>query len=62
MKATVTDQCDGAGECVKTCPQVFEMGDDGHAKVKVETVPDEAQGACREAKDMCPFQAIEVQE
>ncbi len=34
------DLCIGCGLCADTCPDVFELGDDGKAKVKAEGVAD----------------------
>ena len=42
MKAVVNkDACIGCGACSAVCPNVFELGDDGFANVKVEEVYDE---------------------
>ena len=62
MKASVNDQCSGTASCTETCPEVFEMGDDGRAKVKVDEVPAGAEDKCRQAMQECPFQAIEIKE
>ena len=48
--------------CEDVCPEVFEMGDDGLAKVKVATVPPEAEDDCRAAADQCPSEAITIHE
>ena len=40
MKVTIDrDLCTGCELCATTCPDVFEMDDDGLAKVKVDPVP-----------------------
>jgi ferredoxin len=63
MTATVDGSlCEGCGICEETCPEVFELGDDGLAKLKVETVPDDAQDACRDAAEQCPTEAITISE
>jgi len=62
MKARVNDKCNGSGICVDTCPEVFELGEDGLARVKVDTVPPAAEDSCRQAEQDCPFQAIEIDE
>lgn len=62
MKATVNDNCNGTASCAETCPQVFQLGSDGRAKVTCDTVPEAAQDACRQAAADCPFDAIEIQE
>ena len=61
MTATVTDDCTACGLCAETCPEVFDMGDE-RAEVTVDTVPSEAEDACREAADGCPVEAIELSE
>ena len=62
MKAIVDkDTCTGCGLCSETCPEVFEMVDD-IAKVKVDPVPADAEGTCKEAAEGCPVEAIKVEE
>jgi len=61
MKAVViSEKCIGDGICVDTCPEVFEMGDDGLAHVIADPVPAEAEAACKEACESCPTEAIEL--
>ena len=63
MKAKVDpDTCTGCELCVSTCPEVFEMNDDGVAVAKAEEVPKGAENSCREAAGDCPVEAIEVEE
>ena len=62
MKATVDpDLCIGCAVCEAICDAVFEMDGDV-AKVKVDTVPAEAENNCREAADACPVDAIAITE
>jgi ferredoxin len=62
MKASVDkDLCIGCGLCAEICPAVFQMDDD-HAVAKVETVPPEAEDACRDAAQQCPVEAIKIEE
>ena len=61
MKASVDSElCTGCGLCAETCPEVFEMTDDGFAVVIVESVEPEFEGACVEAADECPPEAISI--
>ncbi len=47
-------KCIGCGACASTCPNVFELGDDGKAKVKAQkNLP-----CVKEAIDNCPVEAI----
>ncbi len=63
MKAKVDKElCLGCGLCTEVCPEVFEMGDDGIAKVKVETVSPDAEELCRDAASQCPGEAISIDE
>lgn len=62
MKAIVDqDTCTGCGLCPETCPEVFDMEGDV-ATVKVDTVPPEVEGSCREAAEDCPVEAISIEE
>jgi ferredoxin len=63
MKAIVDrDACTGCGLCPETCPEVFELDDEGLAKVKADPVPADAEDSAREAADGCPVEAITLQE
>ncbi len=63
MKVKVNpDVCVGTGSCVSLCPEVFELGDEGVAVVKVNPVPPEHEDACREAVEGCPVEAISLEE
>jgi ferredoxin len=61
MKAIVKhEQCIGDGICADTCPEVFEMRDDGLAYVIADDVPGGAEGSAKEAAEACPTEAIEL--
>jgi len=63
MKASVDKElCLGCGICVEVCPEVFEMDDDNKAQAKVNLVPPESEGSCRDAADQCPESAIKIEE
>jgi ferredoxin len=63
MKVSVDKElCLGCGICAEVCPEVFEMDNDNKAQVKVNQIPPESEGACREAADQCPGSAIKIEE
>lgn len=56
------DLCSGCEVCVDTCPEVFEMGDDGLSHV-IEADSYEDQRDCIvEAVESCPDEAISIEE
>ncbi len=63
MKATVeTDLCKGCGACEIICPEVFRMngGRNDFAVVHSETVPEEADNFCVDARNCCKPKAIRI--
>lgn len=52
------DLCIGCGACTATCPEVFELGEDGLAEVIKEEINDDVIAA----KEGCPTDAINVEE
>lgn len=63
MKVKIDEStCTGCGVCADTCPDVFELGDDNLAKVKVADVPAGSEDAVRDAAAQCPVTCIEVTE
>jgi len=61
MKARVTEDCVACELCVETCPEVFRMGDE-FAEVMVDEVPEEHAEAVEEAADICPTEAIVIED
>ena len=62
MKTRVTDECTACNLCIDSVPDVFEMGEDDIARVKVDTIPKELEGDVRQAAEDCPVEAIIVEE
>ena len=61
MKAIVdNNKCNGCGLCESNAPDVFELGPDGFAIVKVAVVPAGSEDAVKQAVEDCPEQAISV--
>ena len=58
MKVKVNEGCLGCGACTGICPDVFELDDEGLAKVIVEETEDPAVQA---AIDGCPVGVIEAE-
>lgn len=58
MKVRVDSNCVGCGACTSICPRIFEMGDDGYAKVVVEQIPVEDEDNTVDAAECCPVAAI----
>lgn len=54
------DICMGCGVCETIAPLVFELGEDGIAKVLVEIVPVELEADVRQAVEECPEEAIAI--
>ncbi len=55
------DGCISCGLCAETCPEVFEMADDGLAQVKEHPTAVDI-GLVRQAADGCPVEVIDVDE
>lgn len=63
MKVNVDKNvCIGCGACQAIAENVFEIGSDGLAEAKVETVSEEDKDNAIDAKDSCPTGAISVEE
>ena len=63
MKVKVNnEECIGCGACVATCPNVFEMSDDGYAVAKAPEVAEGDVEACKDAAEGCRVSAISAEE
>jgi ferredoxin len=54
------DVCASTGTCAATCPEVFELRDDGYLYVLQEEPPEELRAKVTEAEELCPTGAITV--
>lgn len=62
MKAVIDrDGCIGCSICASVCPSVFEMSDDGKAKVIVEMIPSDSESCAKEAEESCPVSVITLE-
>lgn len=60
MKLKVNkDLCIGCGACQAVANEVFEIEDNGLARVIVDEVPEELREDAMDAKEGCPTSAIE---
>jgi len=55
------DKCIGSGSCEMNAPEVFEVGEDGLAKLLNVAPGSEMEAECRMAEESCPTQAIAVE-
>ncbi len=60
MKAKVIDGCISCGLCVNTCPEVFQMNDEGVSEVYAQPTA-ENEDTAREAADGCPVSVIVIE-
>lgn len=62
MNASINrDGCIGCGLCAGTCPEVFQMADDGLAEVYLDPVPDNLIDSALQAMNECPVSVITVE-
>ena len=63
MKAQVdSDRCRGHGMCCTSCPEVFELTDDGYAVVVPSEIPKALEDAVQIAVQQCPERAISIED
>jgi ferredoxin len=63
MKVTVDfDLCASTGGCMQICPEVFEVRSDGYLYILQEEPPAALHDRVREAADLCPTAAIELED
>jgi ferredoxin len=63
MQVVVDEQkCIGAGNCVRTAPDVFDQGEEGFVELLDDNPPSELEGDVLLARRLCPSRAITVNE
>ena len=63
MKVTIDyDMCASTGGCMRICPEVFEVRTDGFLYVLQDEPGEELHDKVREAADLCPTAAIELED
>jgi ferredoxin len=55
-------KCIGAGQCVLKAPRIFDQRDDGIVMLLDPTPAAELHAAARQAADLCPAEAITIEE
>ena len=56
------EKCIGAGHCVLRAPRIFDQRDDGIVILLDAAPPSELRDAAHKAADLCPSQAITIEE
>ena len=56
------DKCIGAGQCVLRAPKIFDQREDGIVILLDPMPPPELHAAARKAADLCPSEAITIEE
>jgi ferredoxin len=56
------DVCQNHGQCVFAAPQVFELDDDGELVQLQDEVGEDLRDVVEDAADVCPVQAITVED
>ncbi len=61
MKIVVNfDLCASNARCMKACPEVFEVRDDGFLYILIEEPPETMRAKVERARDDCPTGAISI--
>ena len=58
----LTDRCISSGNCVDVASEVFDMDDDGLVIALVDEVDGEVRDQVEQAAQVCPVQAILLEE
>lgn len=59
MKVLVDpDLCIACGDCIETCPEVFDWNDDGLSNAIENPVSSDHEDCAKESVEICPTEAI----
>ena len=62
MKAIVDQEsCIGCGMCIDICPEIFGYNNEDKSESLIDVIPDDVYEKASEAKDVCPVEAIEIE-
>jgi ferredoxin len=56
------DLCEANGLCVAACPEVFELDDEDRLVILIERPGDALRAAVERAAQLCPRQALTLEE
>ena len=63
MKIVIdNDRCEGNAVCMKVCPEVFEVGDDDRAHLRLTNPGAELRAKVEAAVRRCPRQALAIED
>ncbi len=54
------DLCEGNAVCMKVCPEVFVVGDDDRAQVRIKSPGEDLRAKVEAAVRRCPRQALSI--
>jgi ferredoxin len=55
------DLCEGNAVCMKVCPEVFEVGDDDRARLRIKEPDENLRAKVEAAVRRCPRQALSIE-
>lgn len=62
VKITIDEKsCIGCGACTAVAPEIFELTEEGKAKVKKKKLTKEDVELAKEGAESCPVQAIKIE-
>jgi ferredoxin len=63
MKVIVnTDLCESNAVCVRSCSEVFQLGDDERLTILMDPIPENLRPGVETAVSSCPRQALTLQD